>query len=80
MEASTYRGILKSSQRVYQEDNRPWLLGYSGGKDSRMVVSVVFDAVLSVLPDQCKNPIAILCDDTCVEIRAIGEIRRTGLV
>lgn len=36
-----------------------------------MVASLVFDAVLSVPPEQRKKPIAIICTDTRVEIPAI---------
>jgi len=73
MGVSAYREIIQSLQRLYTEDNRPWLVGYSGGKDSTMVASLVFDAVLSVPAGQRKKPIAVLCTDTRVEIPAIVE-------
>ena len=38
-----------------------------------MVASLVFDAVLSVPPDQRSKPVTILCTDTRVEIPAISE-------
>jgi len=59
--------------RLYVEDERPWLVGFSGGKDSTMVASLVFDTVLSLPVDQRKKPIAILCTDTRVEIPAVSE-------
>jgi DNA sulfur modification protein DndC len=58
---------------LYLEDNRPWLVGFSGGKDSTMLASLIFDAVLSVPAEQRKKPISILCTDTRVEIPAISE-------
>ena len=73
MENSGYRVIKDSLRQLYLDDPRPWLVGYSGGKDSTMVASLVFDAVLSVPPDQRKKEIAILCTDTRVEIPAIVE-------
>jgi hypothetical protein len=32
MEKSAYRDIRDSLQRLYLDDPRPWLVGYSGGK------------------------------------------------
>ena len=73
MSLSGYQQITDSLRELYLTDSRPWLVGYSGGKDSTMVASVVFDAVLSVPPDQRKKPVAVLCTDTRVEIPAIVE-------
>ncbi len=39
MGGSLYQAIKDSLRRLYVEDNRPWLVGYSGGKDSTMVAS-----------------------------------------
>ncbi len=73
MAVTTYRDIKEALYRLYLEDERPWLVGFSGGKDSTMVASLVFDAVLTVPRDQRKKPIAILCTDTRVEIPAVAE-------
>jgi len=69
-----YNDIRDSLSRLYTEDDRPWLVGFSGGKDSTMLASLVFDAVLSVPAPQRKKPIAVLCTDTRVEIPAIAEM------
>jgi 3'-phosphoadenosine 5'-phosphosulfate sulfotransferase (PAPS reductase)/FAD synthetase len=73
MASVTYQEIKNSLRNLYLDDPRPWLVGFSGGKDSTMVASLVFDAVLSVPPDQRKKPVAILCTDTRVEIPAVAE-------
>ncbi|MEK7675507.1 MAG: phosphoadenosine phosphosulfate reductase family protein [Verrucomicrobiota bacterium] len=73
MATTAYRDIKESLSQLYLDDPRPWLVGFSGGKDSTMVASLVFDAVLSVPPDQRKKPVAILCTDTRVEIPAVAE-------
>jgi DNA sulfur modification protein DndC len=73
MAATTYQEIKTSLCRLYLDDRRPCLVGFSGGKDSTMVASLVFDAVLSVPPDERKKPVAILCTDTRVEIPAVAE-------
>jgi DNA sulfur modification protein DndC len=74
MSTSSYQDIKTSLQHLYLEDNRPWLVGFSGGKDSTMLASLVFDAVLSVAPEERKKPISVLCTDTRVEIPAIVEM------
>jgi DNA sulfur modification protein DndC len=49
-------------------------VGFSGGKDSMMLASLIFDAVLSIPAEQRKKPISVLCTDTRVEIPAIAEM------
>ena len=71
---STYQEIKNSLVDLYTSDQRPWLAGFSGGKDSTMLASLVFDAVLSLPPEQRKRPISVLCTDTRVEIPAIVEM------
>jgi DNA sulfur modification protein DndC len=38
----------ESLQELYLEDKRPWLVGFSGGKDSTMLASLIFDADRSI--------------------------------
>jgi DNA sulfur modification protein DndC len=69
------RANLKDSlSQLYVEDPRPWLVGFSGGKDSTMLAALIFDALLSIPPEQRKKPISVLCTDTRVEIPAIAEM------
>jgi DNA sulfur modification protein DndC len=74
MTTSTYQDIKTSLRQLYLDDERPWLVGFSGGKDSTMLASLVFDAVLSVPPDKRAKPISVVCTDTRVEIPAIVEM------
>jgi len=50
MASTFYQEIRDSLRQLYLDDPRPWLIGFSGGKDSTMVASLVFDAVLAVPP------------------------------
>ncbi len=74
MTATTFQEIKNSLRELYLEDARPWLVGFSGGKDSTMLASLIFDAVLSIPAEQRKKPISILCTDTRVEIPAIADM------
>jgi DNA sulfur modification protein DndC len=66
--------IRDSLRELYLSDQRPWLVGYSGGKDSTMLASMIFTVVGSIPPDQRTKPVSILCTDTRVEIPAIVEM------
>ena len=45
-----FEDIIQEMMMVYQHDARPWLIGYSGGKDSTLLVAQRL--VESVDPDQ----------------------------
>ena len=74
MGASSYSDIKESLRNLYVEDPRPWLVGFSGGKDSTMLASLIVEVVAGIPDDQRKKPVAILCTDTRVEIPAIVEM------
>ena len=40
-----FEDIIKEIMVVYKHDERPWLIGYSGGKDSTLLVSLVYEAM-----------------------------------
>lgn len=74
MTTSVYRNLLDSIRTLYLTDDRPWLVGFSGGKDSTLVASLVFDVVTELPVEERKKPIAVLCTDTRVEIPAVAEM------
>ncbi len=74
MSTTIYQDIKSALRQLYTQDDRPWLVGFSGGKDSTMLASLVFDTVLSLSPDKRIKPISVLCTDTRVEIPAIVEM------
>jgi DNA sulfur modification protein DndC len=70
--------IKDSLRDLYLCDPRPWLVGFSGGKDSTMVAALIFEVLQDLPPEQRTKPITVLCTDTRVEIPAIvGMIERT---
>ena len=74
MTGQSYNEIRANLRELYLGDARPWLVGFSGGKDSTMVASLIFELVISLDADQRTKPIAFLCTDTRVEIPAIAEM------
>lgn len=72
--SNRYACIKDALKRLYVDDMRPWLVGFSGGKDSTMLASLIFETALSLPLEQRKKPISVVCTDTRVEIPAIAEM------
>lgn len=63
----TLRAIYDEIKSVYLSDNRPWILGFSGGKDSTCMVQLVWSAISELTPEQRQKQIFIISSDTLVE-------------
>lgn len=74
-----YKSILSEIQQTYLEDTIPWVIGFSGGKDSTTVLQMVFQALSGLPKRQLKKEIHIICNDTLVENPAIEEYIDTQL-
>jgi len=56
---------------LYGKDDRPWVIGYSGGKDSTCALQLIWTA-LSGLPKKKRiKPVYVLSSDTLVETPVI---------
>ena len=44
----TLEEILKEVSELYLEDHRPWVIGYSGGKDSTATLQLVWQAISKI--------------------------------
>ncbi|MDA0753974.1 MAG: DNA phosphorothioation system sulfurtransferase DndC [Candidatus Marinimicrobia bacterium] len=54
-------------QKQYLADNKPWVIGYSGGKDSTAVAQLTWMAVEQLPKSKRKKPVFIVTTDTMVE-------------
>lgn len=64
---NTLDELIEEIKYVYQSDDRPWVIGYSGGKDSTTVVELVYKMLLT-LPDwQRTKTVYIVSSDTLIE-------------
>lgn len=55
-------------QELYKRDNTPWVVGYSGGKDSTVVVQLIFNALLELSrTEKLNKDVYIISSDTLVE-------------
>lgn len=59
--------IYEEIRKVYLGDDRPWILGFSGGKDSTCMVQLVWHALASLPHDKLQKRIYVISSDTLVE-------------
>ncbi|MEI6816718.1 MAG: DNA phosphorothioation system sulfurtransferase DndC [Bacteroidota bacterium] len=55
-------------QYLYDENpTRPWIIGFSGGKDSTMLLQTTWNALRKIEPALLTRRIYVVCNDTMVE-------------
>lgn len=67
--------IFKEIEELYLNDKRPWIIGFSGGKDSTCVTQMVYHMLKNLPPEKRIKEVHILSSDTLVE-NPIGQSRR----
>lgn len=55
------------------EHTYPWIVGFSGGKDSTVVAQFVFEMLLSLPPKRRMRPVHIVANDTLVEAPLVAQ-------
>lgn len=71
--------IHRQLKDLYLQDDRPWIVGYSGGKDSTATLQLVYYTLRHLPPDERRKPVYVLCSDTLVETPPIIEYIKTSL-
>lgn len=65
--SETISNQIKEIQSIYLSDQVPWVVGYSGGKDSTAVLQLIWMAI-EQLPDEKRHKsIHVITNDTLVE-------------
>ncbi|HEX9058907.1 MAG TPA: DNA phosphorothioation system sulfurtransferase DndC [Clostridia bacterium] len=59
--------VTEQIKYIYLYDMRPWVIGYSGGKDSTTVIQLIFNSLREIEPEKRKKPVYIISSDTMVE-------------
>ena len=67
--------LIAEMKKLYLDDNRPWIIGFSGGKDSTCIVQMVYYLLKDLPPDRRAKKVHVLSSDTLVE-NPIMEVRR----
>ena len=61
------KSIIEEMRMVYKNDKRPWIIGYSGGKDSTTVVQLVYQMLLELPEKERHKKVYLVSSDTLVE-------------
>lgn len=54
-------------QYLADDEYRPWIVGFSGGKDSTMLLQLVWYALKKLPPELRKRKVYVVCNNTLVE-------------
>ena len=65
--ATSTEDIIKEIQEIYCSDSMPWVVGYSGGKDSTASLQLIWNALLQLEPEHRSKPVHVISTDTLVE-------------
>ncbi len=63
----TIADVIRQTQDLYRSDSIPWVVGYSGGKDSTASLSLIWTAISHLAPEERQKPIYVISTDTLVE-------------
>ena len=74
------RDLVKEIQDTYLADDRAWIIGYSGGKDSTAVVSLIYSAMLLLPEKKRSKPIYVVSSDTLVETPVVVDLIKSVLL
>lgn len=64
---NTLEELIEEIKYVYLSDKRPWVIGYSGGKDSTTVVELVYKMLLTLPKKKRNKNVYIVSSDTLIE-------------
>ena len=64
---ATINALHEEIRALYSADDVPWIIGYSGGKDSTATLQLIWTAVSGLSPEQRHKAIHVISTDTLVE-------------
>lgn len=75
----TMDDIYEEVRNVYRSTQLPWIIGYSGGKDSTATLQLVWYALAGLPETELKYPIYVIASDTLVETPIIVDHLQASL-
>ncbi|MBL7001905.1 MAG: DNA phosphorothioation system sulfurtransferase DndC [Nitrosopumilus sp.] len=75
----TLQEIHDEIKEVYLNDNRPWIIGFSGGKDSTCMTQLIWNALSELPTEKLLKKIYIISSDTLVESPTVIDQITTSL-
>lgn len=64
--------LIKEIQDTYLADTRPWIIGFSGGKDSTSILSLIYSAMVLLKRDKLTKHVYVVSSDTLVETPVVA--------
>lgn len=61
------KSVLEEIKAMYRQDDIPWIIGYSGGKDSTAVLQLIVLALRELSPAERTKWVYVISTDTMVE-------------
>lgn len=78
--SETIDRVTEDIRELYLSDSIPWVVGYSGGKDSTAIASLVWIALRDLPKDKRHKPVHVISTDTLVENPIVAAWVNTSLV
>jgi DNA sulfur modification protein DndC len=78
--STPFEQIVDEIRELYLSDTIPWIVGYSGGKDSTASLQLIWTAVASLPPEKRIKPVHVISTDTLVENPVIAAWVETSLL
>lgn len=69
----TINGLMETVRNLYLADDIPWVIGYSGGKDSTATLQLVWLSLRTLPREQLRKTVHIINTDTMVESPIIAK-------
>lgn len=63
--------LYEEIRQTYLADSRPWVIGYSGGKDSTATLQLIWSSLQELPPEQLTKDVFVISSDTFVETPVI---------
>jgi len=77
-DTSNLRNLLDEIKSIYTSYKLPWVIGYSGGKDSTTTLQLIWKALAELKPEERTNHVYVITTDTLVETPVIVDFINTN--
>lgn len=64
---ATVEQLEEEIRELYETDSAPWIVGYSGGKDSTATLQLIWNAIAQLPASRRRKPVYVITTDTLVE-------------
>ena len=69
----TIEALCEEVRELYAEDDVPWIIGYSGGKDSTAILQVIWMALEGLPESERRKTVHVISTDTLVENPVVAQ-------